>query len=226
MGQTSRIVELPPNPQQAKWKHQSRKQGVRKAAHQILPEPGLRFMDSQRRGLAQRPSEHQHLDRIGYRRWRGAPAVTGRNNGFLIAAIVLTEWEAADKIHAFVTGGGYKYCQLGEGNCFLPANVIGFKLDAEVDENCDGFDGVTCFEDLDGDGYLCLLKIGEPCYGGGCETGYCFNAVLPDGTRPAGICSCSPRIRVRCLPSFRTLHSTARGNVPSVLFFCQSLPSK
>ena len=34
-----------------------------------------------------------------------------------------------------------------------------------------------------------LARIGEVCYGGDtCETNYCFNAILPDGTKPAGVC--------------------------------------
>jgi hypothetical protein len=42
------------------------------------------------------------------------------------------------------------------------------------------------------------LKIGEPCYGGGCVTKYCFNAILPGGVIPVGVCACNPSNNAGC----------------------------
>ena len=100
---------------------------------------------------------------------------------------------------------------IGPPDCFLPMGAA-----CSADSNCVSdhcYDGqCVCNEELDfpcnelnacafqeGSGYLCLSKIGQPCYGGSCETDFCFNAELPGGIIPAGVCSCNPTTNVGCM---------------------------
>jgi hypothetical protein len=47
------------------------------------------------------------------------------------------------------------------------------------------------------------LKIVEPCYGGGCVTEYCFNAILPGGVIPAGVCACNSSNNAGCKDPYK-----------------------
>jgi kynureninase len=58
-----------------------------------------------------------HLDAIATTcRWHGTELLVDAYHHLNVVPFDLTAMGLAD---AFVTGGGYKYCQLGEGNCFL-----------------------------------------------------------------------------------------------------------
>lgn len=68
----------------------------------------------------------------------------------------------------------------------------------ELDVNLRRSGAVTylsfCYDEVD------LGRIGDVCTGDGtCDTDYCFNAVLPDGAVPAGVCSCNPGTPVKYL---------------------------
>ena len=103
---------------------------------------------------------------------------------------------------------------IGPPGCFLPTGASCLSDTECVSDHC--YEGeCVCNEELNfpcqdnesctfeegSSSFACLLKIGEVCYGGGCETDYCFNAVLPGGITPAGVCSCNPTTNAGCTES-------------------------